>query len=99
MNLEIQIQSLIFSFVFGLFFSLMFNIFYRFLFKGRLPIKIISNLVFVLANIFLYFLLLKIINEGIIHFYFIIMLILGFILGNKKTKKIRTYKLEAIYDE
>ncbi len=98
MPLETQLQSLIFSFIFGLFFALIFNIFYRFLFRGHFIFKIISNFIFVMANTLLYFLALKIINNGIIHSYFIILLFLGFIIGNKKTKVIRSYKLEAIYD-
>ena len=98
MNLELQIQSLIFSFVFGLFFSLMFNLFYKYLFRGKVFFRIISNFIFVMANTLLYFLCLKLINNGIIHIYFIIMLFLGFILGNKKTKTIRKFKLDTIYD-
>ena len=98
MNLEIQLQSLIFSIIFGMFFALMFNLFYRVLFRGKIVFRLITNFIFVIANALLYFLLLKIINNGIIHLYFIIMLFLGFFIGNKKTKVIRKYKLSAIYD-
>jgi len=94
MNLEIQIQSLIFSFVFGIFFALEFNLIYRYLFSIVSFIKIIINIVFVNINAIVYFYLLYIINGGIIHLYFIIMLVLGFVMGNKKTRKIRKYWLE-----
>ena len=95
MDLELQIQSLIFSFVFGMFFALMYNVFYKYLFKGKIIIRVIINLIFVLFNTILYFLLLKIINNGIIHSYFIIALAIGFIISNIKTRKIRKYRLEC----
>jgi len=94
MDLEIQIQSLIFSLVFGMFFALMFNILYKQLFCGTTIIKIISNGLFVIGSVILYFCILKIINNGIIHPYFLIMIFIGFVLGNKKTRVIRKIKLE-----
>jgi len=94
MNLEIQIQSLIISFVFGMLFSIFFNLFYKFLFARRKNVKLIINVVFVTINTVLYFYLLYIVNDGIIHSYFIIMLILGFLVGNRKAKCIRRHKLE-----
>jgi len=94
MTLEIQIQSLIFSLVFGMFFALMYNLFYKHLFRGKIVVRVLINLIFILCNTILYFLMLKIINNGIMHSYFIMMVVLGFILGNIKTKKIRKYKLE-----
>ena len=94
MNLEIQIQSLIFSFIFGMFFSLMYNTFYRLLFCGNKLKRIIINLIFDIIIFGIYFLCLKVINSGIVHLYFLISLILGFIIGNIKTKKVRGYKLE-----
>lgn len=93
MNLEIQIQSLIFSLVFGMFFAFMFNIFYKQLFFGKTMFKIISNVFFVMVNVVLYFCFLRMINEGIIHPYFVIMLLIGFIIGNQKTRVIRKIKL------
>lgn len=94
MNLELQIQSLIFSLVFGMFFALMYNLFYKYLFRGIVVIRFIVNLIFVISNTTLYFLLLKTINNGRIHSYFLIMLVIGFIIGNVKTRKIRKYRLE-----
>jgi len=89
MTLEIQIQSLIYSFVYGLFFSFFFNLHYRYLFLSKIAYRIVLNFFFVLVNVFLYFILLKLINEGIIHYYFILMLFLGYLLGNMKTKVLR----------
>ena len=86
MNLEIQIQSLIYSFVYGLFFSYLLNLNYRILFMSRRLIQIFANFFFVLDNVFLYFILLRYINQGIFHTYFFLLLILGFIVGNNFVK-------------
>ena len=89
MSLEVQIQTLIFSFVFGLFFSCLLNLNYRYLLQGKIGFKIIINILFVLDMVFLYFILLKLINNGILHLYLFICLLLGFLVGIKKTKKLR----------
>ena len=94
MNIELQIQSLVFSLVFGLFFSFVYNLFYKYLYKGVMFIRIIMNFIFIISLASLYFMFLSIINNGIIHLYFIIMLFIGFIMGNIKTKKLRRYTLE-----
>ena len=98
MDLEIQIQSLIFSLVFGMFFSLIFNLMYKHLFRGKKVFRLFTNMLFVIFNVLLYFGILSIINDGIIHTYFMLMVVVGFIIGNKKTKKIRKYRLE-IFEE
>ena len=94
MNLEIQIQSLIFSLVFGMFFALMYNLFYKYLFKGKVVIRAIVNILFVSFNTMLYFFLMQIINNGIIHSYFLLMVVVGFTISNIKTRRIRKYRLE-----
>ena len=91
MSLEIQIQSIVTSFVYGLFISLMYNIFYRLLFIKNICIKIISNLIFNFLISLLYFYIMYKINYANIHPYFFILTIIGFILGNYKTKIIRIH--------
>lgn len=90
MNLEIQIQSLVSSLVYGMYLSLLYNLMYKYLYNNNFFIKIIFNIIYVAINSLLYFFILILISEGNIHIYFIIMLAIGFILGNRKTKKIRT---------
>lgn len=90
MNLEIQIQSLIVSFVFGLFVSLLYNLLYFILYNRNKIILVISNLFFSISLSLLYFYIMFIINDANIHPYFISLMVIGFILGNIKTKKIRT---------
>ena len=89
MDLEIQIQSLVFSFVFGMFFSLIYNMIYFILLCDNKIIKMISNTIYCLISTSTYFLLLYKINNGIIHPYFLLTLIIGFYIGNKDTKKRR----------
>ena len=92
MNLETQIKLIIFSFIFGIFFALMIDINHKFLYINKKVFKIIFTFFFVLVNVFIYFLILKKINEGILHIYSFICIILGFFieqLFHKKVVKIR----------
>ena len=94
MSLIIQIQSIAFSFIFGIFYSLLFNFFYNFLFTKRI-VDVLYNGIFVLCIYSLYFYILSKINNGIIHYYFVISLWVGFFtycqlfvklrVNNKKT--------------
>lgn len=86
--LNIQIKSIIFSFVYGCFFSFLLNINYKFIYFSKGIKKIIFNMIFVIDNTLLYFIILRYINNGIVHFYFILSLILGFTTVNKVTSKI-----------
>ena len=90
MTLEIQIQSLLTSFVYGLFLSFTFNILYKYLYHNKKILRIVIDILYTLTFTIIYFSILIMINNGIVHPYFLIMLIMGFITGNKKTKNIRT---------
>ena len=99
MNLETQIQSMVFSLFFGMFYSLLFNILYSCFFKTKKYIRFISTIIFVFFMNSIYFLILIKINSGILSYYFIFMAFIGFALANRKTKKIRCYffkKLEIV---
>ena len=89
MTLEVQIQSIIYSFVYGLFFSFLLNFNYRFLFLGKRVYRILINFLFIVDNVLLYFILLRYINYGEMHYYFLLLVILGYFVGNHTTKKIR----------
>lgn len=89
MHLEIQIQTLIFSLLYGMFFSLVFNAFYLYIVESRSYIKIIINICVLFLFSIIYFLVLVKINNGAIHIYLFIFLIIGFFIGNNKTKKKR----------
>lgn len=89
MNLKVQIIALVFSFLYGMLFSFLVNINYKFLFSKKLIFKIIITFIFIVDCSLLYFLVLKKINEGIVHPYFLLMILLGFYISFPLTKKIR----------
>ena len=86
MDLFTQIQSLLISFVFGICFSYLIRIQYRYLFNTKLYIKISLTFLLVLDSFLLYFLVLRLINNGVFNYYFGIMLIIGYIFGYKLIK-------------
>ena len=87
MELKVQILSLLFSFVFGIIFSIFTNMNYRFLFCKSKIFQIIITIIYVLDFSLLYFLLLKKINEGIIHLYFLFAIALGYLFGYSNLSK------------
>lgn len=87
MELSIQLQVLTVSFVYGIFFSYLLKMQYKFLFESKLFYKIILTVFFVFDNCLLYFLILKLINHGIFHPYFLLLLIIGYLFGNYLVKK------------
>ena len=81
MDLSIQLQVLTVSFVYGIMFSYLLKIQYKFLFQSKLFYKILITLLFVFDSCLLYFLILRLINDGIFHIYFLFSLIIGYLLG------------------
>ena len=86
MNIEKQILCILFSFIYGIIFNYIYRLFYKYLYNVRTRYKITNNLLFNIDFILIYFTLIKEINKGIINYYFIIFIILGFIFSNKKIK-------------
>lgn len=89
MSLQIQIYSLIYSFFFGIVFSILVNLHYDMLMSKKKWFQILMNFIFVIDMALLYFLILKNLNGGIIHLYFYLVILLGFLLGYVKTKRLR----------
>lgn len=78
MELSVQIYSLIVSFVFGGIFSLEIKYFYK-LYLILIPVlKFLISLLFVIVNAIIYFWLLYLINNGILHLYFFVAMFLGY---------------------
>lgn len=88
MSLEVQIQSIITSFVFGFLYAYLINLLYKFLFFGGIVKRAITNFMFNFITFMLYFLSMKLINQADIHIYFIFMAIIGYLIGNIFSKKI-----------
>ena len=81
MNLRIQIISLVFSFLFGIIFSICTNLNYRFLFSKNLAFKIIFTIIYIIDFSLLYFIIIKEINQGIIHEYFLLAICIGYLVS------------------
>ena len=89
MDLEVQIQSIAISVFYGMFVSLTFNLLYPFIVELKKPIKILIVYMYMFIITTLFFILLLNINSGIIHVYFLFSLLIGFVVGDKTTKKLR----------
>lgn len=76
-ELKEQIDTLLFSFLFGIFFALLSNFNYKFINSNHKFFKIVFTFLFVLTNILIYFICLEHINNGYLHSYFILMIIMG----------------------
>lgn len=82
MDLSIQLQVLTVSFVYGILFSYLLKIQYKFLFETKFFYKLLITVLFIFDNCLLYFIILKMINHGMFHLYFLFSLIIGFLFGN-----------------
>lgn len=85
MSLNIQIISLLYSFIFGIIFYFLVLLNKKYLYNNKL--SFIVCLLFVIDNVLLYFIILRYINNGIFHIYFFITIILGFLLSYFIDKK------------
>ena len=72
MNVKLQIISIIFSICFGLAFSFFTNVNYKFLFSKKIFLKTIFTIIYILDAALIYFIVMKKINNGVIHLYFLI---------------------------
>lgn len=82
MALTTQLHLLVFSFLYGIVFSILINLNYKFLYNDKKLLKTIFTIAFVLVNVLIYFIILLKINNGILHIYSLLMIIIGFILEN-----------------
>ena len=87
MNLEIQIITLVVSFVYGIFLSLFIRVNYKIIYNEKLTIKIIGTSLVVLNSGLLYFFIFKKINYADFHIYCLLVLTLGFCMGNFIVKR------------
>jgi len=88
MILKIQLISFIFSFFYGICFYLLLELNYKFIFTSKLAYRIIVSILFVTSMSLVYFIGLLKINNGILHFYFFLMILLGYTFANFVRKKV-----------
>jgi len=86
MSLDIQIKTIVVSFLFGIYFSIFLNLNYKIIHSKKEFIKLIGTLVIIIVNVLLYFLILQKINNGVFHIYEILCILVGFILEKKLHK-------------
>ena len=79
MDLNIQIQSLLFSFLYGCVFYFLLDIFNKFNNNKKIILKIVLSLLFVFLMSLLYFLGLIYINNGYLHIYFLLSIVVGYL--------------------
>lgn len=93
MILKVQLTSILFSFLYGCLFSFLLKINYKYIYYSKGTIKLLINLFFIIDNTLLYFIILRYVNNGIFHFYFLTAIVLGFfsvnILSNKILKRLK----------
>lgn len=92
MILKTQILSLLFSFGYGNLVFWLLELNYKLLFEGKIVYRIITSFLFVIFVSLLYFICLLKINNGIIHIYFFIVLLTGYMLSFVIYKKINCKK-------
>lgn len=80
MGLSIQIYSFGYSFLYGVFFYVLLELFNKITFDGKKKWKVIYSLIFIMGLSLLYFLGLMYINNGYLHIYFLLMILVGYII-------------------
>lgn len=91
MMLEEQIISLLFSLFYGMLMALLTTINYKVFFSSNLFIQILGTFLLIVIILLGFYCGLIFINNGVIHPYFILMLVSGYCIGNVNYKKILVY--------
>ncbi len=89
MKLDIQINLIIFSLIYGVIFNILLCISYRFVYSLNKYLKIISSILFSLVNVLIYFIYLQKICNGIFHIYSLLLILLGYFIVEFIKKKLK----------
>ena len=95
MILEEQIISLLFSLIYGIIASLIVTLNYKIIFNEHTIIKVIASFLIVFIITFGFYCGLLFINCGVIHPYFLILLLLGYCLGSVNFKRCKVKKVSS----
>lgn len=88
MNLQVQINTLIFSFLYGIFFEITFHVTTPVIYHKINSIRYLGTFIFIILHVISYFLILQKINHGVVHVYSIFCLIIGYIASYNLKKYI-----------
>lgn len=80
MKLSIQIYSLIYSLIYGGIFYLLLDLFNKFTSMKKVYLKVILSWIFVTGMAILYFIGLLYINYGVVHIYFLLSIVCGYVI-------------------
>lgn len=83
MNLIVQLKSLAFSFFFGVCFYFIVKACSKFLYSNKKYENLISAFLVSIVSCLIFFIIIKKINNGVIHLYFILSIILGYFVSYK----------------
>lgn len=89
MDLKLQILSILFSFGYGIISSYLYNLNYNFIHNTTILYKLVINILFCVNLGLIYFILIKVINYGVVHIYFVFSFIVGFVLFVNRYKFLR----------
>jgi len=81
MRLELQIYSILYSSSFGIIFYFLLDLFNKYTNKIKYILKIIISLFFVFCFSLIYFIGLLYINNGYLHFYFLVSILVGYLFA------------------
>lgn len=87
MNSYIQLICLIFSFVYGFVIYFTNRINYKILCNKGLVVSVVGSILYVNNMALFYLFFLYKINFGILHIYFLLFIVLGYIFGSVKNRK------------
>lgn len=80
MNIKTQLITILISFLFGILFSVQVSFNYKLIYNQKKYYKITFTFLLVLVNTLLYFLLIRKFNDGILHPYGLLFIIVGYIV-------------------
>lgn len=89
MDLYTQIKLISFSFLFGIYFGFMLDVNCKYIKSKSKFYNLIFTIFFMLFNTLLYFYILQKINNGILHYYSFLCIVIGVICENIIVNKIK----------
>ena len=91
MDLDIQIYSFLVSFLFGIVFYYLLDFFNKVICKLKICFKIIFSFLFIIIMSLFYFIIMLYVNNGVIHIYFLLSILVGYIFVYKFLKGLFTH--------
>lgn len=77
MSLDVQIKTIIISFIFGIYFNFFINLNYKIIYHKNKIFKIIGTFILVFLNTLFYFYLMMKVNNGYFHVYELLCIMVG----------------------